>query len=138
MKALSELVASTIDEPTSPPQRPEHVREEHERNGHLPKLPDCPTCVEEQGTIAKHAPNATPRLHTLHLATGCWDEVSVHGKKYFIVAGTRVKHEDSYTVVPFFLPVENKSGFTVMKAVFQLVDQINVCKGYRASMALRS
>ena len=89
MKALTELVASTMDEPTGPPQRPARVWEEHEHNGHLPKLPDCPVCVEEQGTIVKHAPNATPRLHTLHLDTGCWDDMSVDGKKYFFVAGIR-------------------------------------------------
>ena len=31
-------------------------------------------------------------------------------------------------VVPYFLAVENKSGLTVTKAVFQLIDQTNGCK----------
>ena len=78
--------------------------------------------------MVKHSPNATPSLHTLHLDTGYWDEVSVDGKKYFAVAGIRAKHEDSCMVVPYFLPVENKSGLTVTKAEFQLIDQINICK----------
>ena len=69
-KILNELGANTMDEPTGPPQRPAHVWEEHERNGHLPKLPDCLVCVKEQSMIVKHAPNATPRLHTLSLYTG--------------------------------------------------------------------
>ena len=99
-----------MDELTCSPQCPAQVWEECKRSGHLPKLPDCPLCMEKQGVIVMHAPNGTSRQHTLHLDTGCWDDVSVDGKKYFAVAGVRVKHEDSYVVVPYFLPVENKSG----------------------------
>ena len=86
-----------MDEATGPPQRAAQVWEEQKRNGGLPKLLDCPVCVEQQGTIVKHAPDATPRLRTLHLDTGCWDEASVDGKKYFVAAGMRAKHEDSPT-----------------------------------------
>ena len=128
MKSLTDLAASTMDELTGPPQPPAHVWGKHERNGHLPEPLDCPICVDKQGTIVKHAPNATPRLHTLNLDMGYWDEVNVDGKKHFVVAGIRVKHEDSYMVVRDFLPVENKSGLTVTKTVFQQVDQVNVCK----------
>ena len=76
---MTELDASTMDEPTGPPHRPANVWEGHERNRLLPTLPDGLVCVEEQGTNVKHAPNATRHLHTLHLDTGYWGEVSVDG-----------------------------------------------------------
>ena len=56
------------------------------------------------------------------------------------MAGVRVKHENTYMVVPYFLPVKSMSGMTVTKAVFQLTDQINVCnrvQSFRAAHILR-
>ena len=47
------------------------------------------------------------------------------GRSTFVVAGVRAKHEDSCMVVPYFLPVENKSGH---ESSIPTDDQINVCK----------
>ena len=49
-------------------------------------------------------------------------DLSLDGKRYFVVAGLRVQHEDKVMLVPFFIPVENKSGLVVAKEVFQLID----------------
>ena len=44
----------------------------------------------------------------LHLKTGYWGDLSLDGKRYFVVAGLRVQHEDKVMLVPFFIPVVKK------------------------------
>ena len=53
------------------------VWEQRERDGHMPKLLDCPVCVEEHGSVARHFASTTNSLHTLHLDTGYWGELSL-------------------------------------------------------------
>ena len=89
-----------------------------------PEIPDCPVCLEEN--------NRNPSLHPMHLDTEDWDEVSQEGKKYFIVAGMRVKHKDLYMTVPYFIPVDSRSGLAVSTAVFQLIDEIAACNQVQA------
>ena len=45
-----------------------------------------------------------------------------------MVAGLRVQHEDKVMLVPFFLPVENKTGLIVSQEVSQLIDYIATWK----------
>ena len=52
---------------------------------------------------------------------------------YNMVAGMRMKHKDLYITILYFLPVENKSGFVVSTAVFELTDEIAACKQVQAS-----
>ena len=54
------------------------------------------------------------------------------GKRYFVVAGLRVQHEDKVMMVPFFTQVENKTGLIVSQEVFQLIDYIATCKQLQA------
>ena len=49
---------------------------------------------------------------------------SLDGKRYFVAARLRVQHEDKVMLVPFFTPVENKTGLIVSQEVFQLIDYI--------------
>ena len=49
-----------------------------------------------------------------------------------MVAGLRVQHEDKVMLVPFFIPVENKTGLMVSQEVFQLIDYIATCKQLQA------
>ena len=70
--------------------------------------------------------------HTLHLDTGYWGDPGLDGKRYFLAAGLRVQHEDEIMLVPFFIPVENKTGLTVSQEVFQLIDYIATCKQLQA------
>ena len=48
-------------------------------------------------------------------------------KRYFVVAGLRLQHEDKVMLVPFFTPVEKKTGLVVSQEVFQLIDYIATC-----------
>ena len=69
----------------------------------------------------------------MHLDTGYWEDLSLDGKRYFVVAGLRVQHEDKVMLVPFFIPVENKIGLVVLsQEVFQLIDHIATCKQLQA------
>ena len=111
MKELRLCADDTMDtRTTTVPVRPPEVWEQHERDGHMPKFPDCPVCVQEHGSVVKHVSSTTNSLHTLHLDTGFRGDLSLDGKRYFVVAGVRVQHEDKVMLVPFFIPVENKSG----------------------------
>ena len=63
---------------------------------------------------------------------GYWGDLSLDGKRYFVVAGLRVKHEEDVMLVPFFFLVENKTGFVVLQEVFQLIDYIASCEQLQA------
>ena len=52
MKHLRLLGEQVTDMPSQPTRSPEEW-EKHERNGHIPKLPDCPVCLEEQGPVVR-------------------------------------------------------------------------------------
>ena len=112
--------------------RPSEEWERHERNGHYPKLPDCPVCVEEQGPVVRHYAQGSSSLNTLHLDTGYWGDWSLDEKRYFIAAALRVEQDGSGILIPFFVPVENKSAIVVSREVFALVDWISNCKQIQA------
>ena len=44
----------------------------------------------------------------------------------------RSQHEDKVILLPFFIPVENKTGLVVSQEVFQLIDYIASCKQLQA------
>ena len=113
MKELRLCADDTMDARTTAPGRTPEVWEQHERDGHMPKFPDCPVCIQEHGSVVKHFSSTTNSLHTLHLDTGCWGDLGWDGQRYFVVAGLRVQHEDKVMLVPFFIPVENKTGLMV-------------------------
>ena len=131
MKQLRLLGEHLTDTPTHP-TRPSEEWERHERNGHYPKLPDCPVCVEEQGPVVRHYAQGSSSLNTLHLDTGYWGDWSLDEKRYFIAAALRVEHDGSGILIPFFVPVENKSAIVVSREVFALVDWISNCKQIQA------
>ena len=131
MKNLRLLGEQLTDTPSHPTRSPEEW-EKHERNGHLPKLPDCPVCVEEQGPVVRHYAQSSPSLNTLHLDTGYWCDWSLDEKRYFIAAALRVEHDKSGILIPFFVPVENKSAIVVSREVFALIDWISNCKQIQA------
>ena len=83
--------------------------------------------VQEHGSVIKHLSSTTNSLHTLHLGTGYRGDLCLDGKRYFVVAGLRVQHEDNVMLVPFFILVENKTGLIVSQEVFQLIDYIATC-----------
>ena len=51
MKDLLECAEDVLDKTSSMPARPPKAWEQHEREGHMPKLSDCPICVEEHGSV---------------------------------------------------------------------------------------
>ena len=106
MKELRLCADDTMDTRTIVPARPPEVWEQQERDGHIPKFPDCQVCVQEHGYVVKRFSRTTNSLHTLHLDTGYWGDLSLDGMRYFVVAGLSVQHEDKVTLVPFFIPVE--------------------------------
>ena len=63
---------------------------------------------------------------------GFWGDLSLDGKRYFVVTALRVQHEDKIILVLFFIPVENKTGLIVSQEVFQLIDYIATCKQLQA------
>ena len=134
MKELRLCADETMDTKLTTPRRAPEVWEQHERDGHMPKFPDCPVCVQEHGSVVKHFSSTTNSLHTLHLDTGYWGDPSLDGKRYFLAAGLRVQHADKIMLVPFFIAVENKTGLTVSQEVFQLIDYIATCKQLQAFM----
>ena len=109
MKELRLCADETMDTKLTIPSRAPEVWEQHERDGHMPKFPDCPVCV--QSSISAAPPIA---------CIPC----------YFLAAGLRVQHEDKIMLVPFF--IRNKTGLTVSQEVFQLVDYIATCKQLQA------
>ena len=131
MKQLRLLGEHLTDKPVSSTRSPEEW-EQHERNGHYPKLPDCPVCTEEQGPVVRHHAYGSTSLNTLHLDTGYWGDWSLDEKRYFIAAALRVQHDGSGILIPFFIPIENKSAIIVSKEVFALVDWISNCKQIQA------
>ena len=131
MKQLRLLGEHLTDTPTHPTRPPEEW-ERHERNGHHPKLLDCPVCVEEQGPVVRHYAHGSSSLNTLHLDTGYWGDWSLDEKRYFIAAALRVEQDGSGILIPFFVPVENKSAIVVSREVFALVDWISNCKQIQA------
>ena len=80
MKELRTCANKTLDAKPHAPYRAPEVWEQHEGDGHMPKLPDCPVCVEEHGSVVSHF------SHTLHLDTGYWGDLSLDGK---ILRGSR-------------------------------------------------
>ena len=123
MKNLRLLGEQLTDTPSHSTRSPEEW-EKHERNGHIPKLPDCPVCVEEQGPIVRHYAQSSPSLKTLRLDTGYWGDWSLDEKRYFIAAALRVDHDKSGILIPFFVLVENKSAIVVSREVFALIDSL--------------
>ena len=69
MKELRLCADDTTDTKTTVPDRPPEVWEQ-QRDGHMPKFPDCPVCVQEHGSVVKRFSCTTNSLHTLHLDTG--------------------------------------------------------------------
>ena len=69
MKQLRLLGEHLTDKPIPSTRSPEEW-ERHERNGHHPKLPDCPVCIEEQGPVVRHYAYGSTSLNTLHLDWG--------------------------------------------------------------------
>ena len=135
MKGLWTCAEETLDAKPPVPYRPPELWEQHERDGHMPKLPDCPICVQEHVFVVRHFSSTSNSLHTLHLDAGYWGDLSLDGKRYFVVAGLRVQHDDNVMLVPFFIPVENKTGLVVSdisQEVFQLIDNIATCKQLQA------
>ena len=49
-------------------------------------------------------------------------------KRYFIAAALRLEHDKTCILIPFFVPVENKSAVVVSREVFALIDWISTCK----------
>ena len=131
MKELRECADEALDGTAPAPDRPPEVWEQCELDGHMPKLPDCPVCVEEHGSVVHHFGSTSTSLHTLPLDTGYWGDLSSDGKRYFVAAGLRVKHEDHVILVPFFIPVENKTGLVVSQEVFQLIDILPLASNSR-------
>ena len=50
MKELRECTDEALDTTTPVPTRPAEIWEQHERDGHMPKLPACPVCIEQHGS----------------------------------------------------------------------------------------
>ena len=125
MKDLRLCAHETMDTKPPVPYRPQEVWEQRERDGHM--LPDR-TRIGCQALLQLYQFACA----NLHLDTGCWGDLSLDGKRYFVVAGLRVRHEDKVMLVPFFIPVENKTGLTVSQGVFQLIDYIATCKQLQA------
>ena len=75
MKELRLCADDAIHSRTTVPERPPEVWEQHERDGHTPKFPDYPVCVQEHGSVVKHFSSTTNSLHTLHLDTGYWGDL---------------------------------------------------------------
>ena len=132
MKDLRLFGEQLTDMPSRPPNRSIEEWEKHERNGHIPKLPDCPVCVEEQGPVVRHHAQNSPSLNTIHLDTGYWGDWSLDEKRYFIAAALRVEHDKTGILIPLFVPVENKSAVVVSREVFALIDRISTCKQIQA------
>ena len=133
MKELHLFGEQLTDMPSGPPTRSieeweKHEWEKHERNGHIPKFPDCPVCVEEQGPVVRHYAQNSPSLNTNHLDTGYWGDWSLDEKRYFIAAALRVEHDTTGILIPLFVPVENKSAVVVSREVFALIDWISTSK----------
>ena len=130
MKELRLSGEQLTDMSSRPPTRSAEEWEKHERNGHLPKFPDCPVCLEEQGPVVRHYAQNAPSLHTIHLDMGYWGDWSLDEKRYFIAAALRVEHDKSGILIPFFVPVENKSASCLQpcrfpRQVFALIDWIS-------------
>ena len=54
MKELRLCADDTMETRLIVPSRAPEVWEQHERDGHMPKFPDCPVCVQEHGSLVKH------------------------------------------------------------------------------------
>ena len=74
MKELRLCADDTMDTKLTIPSRAPEVWEQRERDGHMPKFPDCPVCVQEHGSVVKHFSSTTNSLHTLHLDTCYWGD----------------------------------------------------------------
>ena len=51
MKELRLCADDTMDTKLTIPSRAPEVCEQHEWDGHMPKFPDCPVCVQEHGSV---------------------------------------------------------------------------------------
>ena len=57
---LKDAVERVLDEAETKDQRLAAVWEQHERDGHLPKIPDCTVCLEERGSEVRRAHSRNP------------------------------------------------------------------------------
>ena len=126
------LSGEQLTDMSSPPTRSVEEWEKHERNGHIPKFSDCPVCLEEQGPVVRHYAQRAPSLNTIHLDTGFWGDWSLDEKQYFIASALRVEQDKTGILIPFFVPVENKSAADVSREVFVLIDWISTCEQIQA------
>ena len=60
VKELRECAEEAVHKISLPSARPPEVWEQHGRDGHVPKLPHCPVCVEEHGSVVQPS-YPTPR-----------------------------------------------------------------------------
>ena len=102
MKELRECADEALDKTAPGRARAPEVWEQHERDGHMLKLP-----------VVRHFASSSSSLRTLHLDTGYWGDIGWAGKQYFVAGGLRVQHDDKGILAPFFIPIENKSGLIV-------------------------
>ena len=54
VKELRECAEEAVGTTSAPSTRPPQVWEQNERDGHVPKLPDCPVCVHEHGSVVRN------------------------------------------------------------------------------------
>ena len=134
-KELIVCADDTMDTRTTVPNR---LRYGNNTNG-MDRLPGVRTGAWISGqALLQYYPQLA-----LDLDTGCWGDLSLDGKRYFVVAGLRVQREDKVMLFHFFTPVENKTGLMVSQGVFQLSDYIAACKlrggggGFHGSKVLR-
>ena len=95
----------------------------------------CRNCQIVQyvfSSVVRQFSSTSNSLQTLHLDTGYWGDLNLAGKRYFVVAGLRAQHEDKVMFVPFFIPLEHKTGLVVSQEVVQLIDYIATCKQLQA------
>ena len=67
LRECAEELEEVVRKTTSPAKRPPEVSEQHARDGHMPKLPGCPVCVEEHGSVVRHFASTSSSLRTSNL-----------------------------------------------------------------------
>eukprot|EP00971_Amphidinium_carterae_P042379 832863-Amphidinium_carterae.1 len=65
--------------------------ETHERAGHLPKDPACPSCIRESGSTILHYKGQKPHYGTLYMDIGQINQPNFYGRVFYLVLGLRVK-----------------------------------------------
>ena len=85
--------------------------------------PDCPVCVEEHRSVVRHFASSSSSLHTLHLDTGYWGDLSldIYIDMYmyicFVVAGLRVQQNDKIVYVYPSMWLRQKDGTRMLYKV---------------------